>query len=119
MWMCNVQRGMWVTSCWAEQMAYYRARAPEYDEWFLRQGRYDLGEEHRRRWTGEVAMVEEALGRAEPAGDVLELACGTGLWTRHLVGRAARGTAGGAPPGGIAPHPTPPRRAPHPRDPPA
>jgi SAM-dependent methyltransferase len=86
----------------AEQMAYYRARAPEYDEWFLRQGRYDLGEEHRRRWTGEVAMVEEALGRAEPAGDVLELACGTGLWTRHLVGRAARVTAVDASPEVIA-----------------
>jgi hypothetical protein len=25
-----------------EQLAYYRARAPEYDEWFLRHGRYDL-----------------------------------------------------------------------------
>jgi hypothetical protein len=24
-----------------EELAYYRARAGEYDEWFLRQGRYD------------------------------------------------------------------------------
>jgi SAM-dependent methyltransferase len=38
-----------------EQIAYYRARASEYDEWFL-----------------------------------LELACGTGLWTRHLAPRAER-----------------------------
>jgi hypothetical protein len=31
----------------ADQIAYYRARAGEYDEWFLRQGRYDRGLEHR------------------------------------------------------------------------
>ncbi len=31
-----------------EQIAYYRARAPEYDEWFFRQGRYDHGEAFRR-----------------------------------------------------------------------
>ncbi|HWB12935.1 MAG TPA: hypothetical protein VG826_27165 [Pirellulales bacterium] len=33
-----------------EQLAYYRARAAEYDQWFLRQGRYDRGEEHRIQW---------------------------------------------------------------------
>ena len=27
----------------ASQRAYYRARASEYDAWFLRQGRYDRG----------------------------------------------------------------------------
>jgi demethylmenaquinone methyltransferase/2-methoxy-6-polyprenyl-1,4-benzoquinol methylase len=32
----------------AEQLAYYRARASEYDEWFQREGRYDHGHEHRR-----------------------------------------------------------------------
>ncbi len=26
-----------------EQIAYYQARAGEYDEWFFRQGRYDRG----------------------------------------------------------------------------
>jgi SAM-dependent methyltransferase len=72
----------------AEQIAYYRARAAEYDEWFLRQGRYDRGEAHRRLWFAEVAQVEAALGAARPRGRVLELACGTGLWTRHLVSRA-------------------------------
>ena len=76
-----------------EQIAYYRARASEYDEWFLRQGRYDRGEEHRRSWFGEVATVEAALADATPAGDILELACGTGLWTRHLAAKARRVTA--------------------------
>jgi SAM-dependent methyltransferase len=71
-----------------EQIAYYRARVPEYDEWFLRQGRYDHGEAHRRAWFDEVAAVEAALREAWPRGRVLELACGTGLWTRRLVGHA-------------------------------
>lgn len=77
----------------AEQIAYYRARASEYDEWFLRQGRYDRGEEHRRLWFEEVAAVEAALADAAPSGDVLELACGTGIWTRLLAAKATRLTA--------------------------
>jgi len=77
----------------AEQLAYYRARAPEYDEWFLRQGRYDHGDAHRRLWFGEVATVEKALAEAGPASDILELACGTGIWTQRLVAKATRLTA--------------------------
>lgn len=77
----------------AEQLAYYRARAPEYDEWFLRQGRYDRGDEHRRSWFQEVALLEAALDQAAPAGDVLELACGTGIWTRRLAASARHLTA--------------------------
>jgi len=76
-----------------EQIAYYRARASEYDEWFLRQGRYDRGEEHRRLWFDEVATVEAALAEAGPSGEVLELACGTGIWTRRLVASATHVTA--------------------------
>lgn len=68
-----------------DQLDYYRARAGEYDEWFFRTGRYDRGPEHREAWLGEIALVERAL-RDEPlSGDILELACGTGLWTRHLA----------------------------------
>ena len=76
-----------------EQIAYYRARATEYDEWFLRQGRYDHGPESNARWFAEVALVSEALERFHPAGDVLELACGTGLWTQHLAQTARSVTA--------------------------
>lgn len=76
-----------------EQVSYYRARAAEYDEWFFRQGRYDHGEAHRRAWFAEIAEVEAALRDARPHGQVLELACGTGLWTRRLVESAAHVTA--------------------------
>jgi hypothetical protein len=31
------------------QLAYYRARAEEYDEWFFRRGRHDRGPEWNRR----------------------------------------------------------------------
>src|SRR4029450_1827953 len=76
-----------------EQLAYYRARAGEYDEWFLRTGRYDRGPAHRAEWFAEVAAVEAGLREAGPRGHALELACGTGLWTRHLIAHAARVTA--------------------------
>jgi len=72
------------------QIAYYRARADEYDQWFLRQGRYDQGPEHRARWFQELAIVETALRGEVRDADVLELACGTGLWTRHLAETNAR-----------------------------
>jgi hypothetical protein len=57
-----------------EQIAYYRARADEYDEWRTRTGRYDRGPAHRARWLNEIAVVERALATQVPLGQVLELA---------------------------------------------
>jgi demethylmenaquinone methyltransferase/2-methoxy-6-polyprenyl-1,4-benzoquinol methylase len=63
----------------AEQVAYYRACAPEYLD-----GALDLpgGRE-----------LDAALDRFAPAGDVLELACGPGTWTRRLLRDATGLTA--------------------------
>jgi 2-polyprenyl-3-methyl-5-hydroxy-6-metoxy-1,4-benzoquinol methylase len=85
-----------------EQIQYYRDRATEYDEWFFRQGRYDRGKAHRQQWLAEIAEVEAALFAAKPSGDVLELACGTGLWTKHLASLANNLTAIDAAPEAIA-----------------
>lgn len=76
-----------------EQMEYYRQRAGEYDQWWFRRGRYALPPDAERRWFADVAEVRGALDRFQPAGDVLEYACGTGLWTRQLVHHARRVTA--------------------------
>jgi demethylmenaquinone methyltransferase/2-methoxy-6-polyprenyl-1,4-benzoquinol methylase len=86
----------------AEQIAYYRARAGEYDEWFLRRGRYDQGPELNRQWFAEVAEVQAVLERQAPFGRVLELACGTGWWTEQLARHAASITAVDASPEVIA-----------------
>jgi len=68
-----------------QQIEYYRARAGEYDEWFYRVGRYDHGAELNQQWYDEVKQVMERLHAVGPVGDVLELACGTGIWTKQLL----------------------------------
>lgn len=68
-----------------EQIAYYRARAVEYDDWFLRKGRYDHGPEQNAKWFKEVEEVQYSLDRFKPTGKILELACGTGWWTASLA----------------------------------
>ena len=69
----------------ADQRAYYQARAPEYDEWWQRRGRFDLGPELAEEWDREVAQVAAALETFGATGDVLELAGGTGWWTARLA----------------------------------
>ncbi len=73
-----------------EQLAYYRARAAEYDEWWLRQGRYDRGATLNAQWFAEADQVGAALAAFHPAGRVLEFACGTGLWSERLLATAER-----------------------------
>ncbi len=77
----------------AEQRRYYRERAGEYEDWWLRRGRYDHGPEANARWWSEVAELNAALDAFAATGRVLELACGTGLWTERLAARAADLTA--------------------------
>jgi ubiquinone/menaquinone biosynthesis C-methylase UbiE len=73
-----------------EQVEYYRARATEYDDWFLRLGRYDRGEDATRRWFSQVDEVRRALLTVPLDGkEVLELAPGTGIWTAEICPRAS------------------------------
>ncbi len=82
-----------VESLLPEQLEYYRQRAPEYDEWFFREGRYDRGPELKRQWLLEVEHIRRALADSAPFGRILDLACGTGLWTEFLIQFAAELTA--------------------------
>lgn len=61
-----------------EQIAYYRARANEYDR------AYDPGD------VRDLLTVTEQL---PITGDTLELACGTGQWTHRLAARSRSVTA--------------------------
>jgi 2-polyprenyl-3-methyl-5-hydroxy-6-metoxy-1,4-benzoquinol methylase len=76
-----------------QQIAYYRARAGEYDEWFYRTGRYDRGEALNQRWFDEAGTVMQTLNQTPPVEHVLEIACGTGIWTRELLKIAQNITA--------------------------
>lgn len=66
----------------AEQVAYYRALAPEYVE--------DAGIEGVTEETYNAATrtLNAALESASPLGEVLELACGPGTFTSELARRA-------------------------------
>jgi ubiquinone/menaquinone biosynthesis C-methylase UbiE len=68
-----------------DQIAYYRARAGEYDEWFYRVGRYDWGAERNAQWFAEVETVVKALRAVGKVGTALELAAGTGNFTKELA----------------------------------
>jgi SAM-dependent methyltransferase len=59
----------------AEQIAYYRARAPDYDDAYLG-----------KDW-------DRCIDELPITGDVLEVACGTGHWTPLLAARARSVTA--------------------------
>jgi SAM-dependent methyltransferase len=73
-----------VAALLAEQIAYYRAHAPDYDIAYLDQD-----------W-------DQSIEELPITGDVLELACGTGHWTPLLAARARSVTALDAAPEALA-----------------
>ena len=63
--------------------AYYDARAPEYDDWWLGRGLH--ADRERPGWEQALRALEHAIGSLPPAR-TLDVACGTGFLTRHLRG---------------------------------
>jgi demethylmenaquinone methyltransferase/2-methoxy-6-polyprenyl-1,4-benzoquinol methylase len=63
--------------------AYYEARAPEYDDWWLGRGRFE--QRGRPGWNEERDELIATLASMPPAR-TLDVACGTGFLTRHLSG---------------------------------
>jgi SAM-dependent methyltransferase len=64
--------------------AYYEARAPEYDDWWLGTGLF--AQRERPGWDEERDALVTALAALPPAL-TLDIACGTGLLTQHLPGK--------------------------------
>jgi SAM-dependent methyltransferase len=66
---------------------YYEARAPEYDDWYLRRGRYARGAIHDAAWNAELDMAGRWLDGQPWQGELVELAAGTGWWSPLLASR--------------------------------
>jgi demethylmenaquinone methyltransferase/2-methoxy-6-polyprenyl-1,4-benzoquinol methylase len=66
-----------------ELRRYYARRAPEYDDWYQRRGRYDHPESN-LIWQTELGRLKH-LARHFGSGRVLDIACGTGYWTRWIA----------------------------------
>ena len=79
-----------MTDVLQSQKRYYAERAPEYEDWWYRRGRYALDPEQDARWRADVTEAQAALDAFGVHGDVVELAAGTGLWTTRLARAATR-----------------------------
>ena len=66
-------------------IAYYEARAPEYDDWYLRRGRYAHGPVHDLAWQMELDTATTWLDGLPLRGEIVELAAGTGWWSALLA----------------------------------
>jgi SAM-dependent methyltransferase len=66
---------------------YYEARAPEYDDWYLRRGRYERGAIHDAAWNAELDAAGRWLDALPWGGEIVELAAGTGWWSPLLAAR--------------------------------
>ncbi len=71
----------------ADMLAYYEARAPEYDDWYLRRGRYERGPVHDAAWNAELDAAGRWLDELSIQGEIVELAAGTGWWSPLLASK--------------------------------
>ena len=68
-----------------EMRDYYAARTPEYDDWYLRRGRYARGPARDLAWHAELDQATAWLDRSPLSGEIVELAAGTGWWSPLLA----------------------------------
>jgi len=73
----------------AEMLAYYEARAPEYDDWYLRRGRYERGPVHDAAWNAELDMAGRWLDALPIRGEIVELAASCGYAEKKTYTDAA------------------------------
>lgn len=66
-------------------VAYYEARAGEYDDWYLRRGRYSHGPIHDAAWNAELDTAGRWVDGLPFRGEIVELAAGTGWWSPLLA----------------------------------
>jgi demethylmenaquinone methyltransferase/2-methoxy-6-polyprenyl-1,4-benzoquinol methylase len=71
----------------AEMVTYYEARAGEYDDWYLRRGRYAHGPIHDAAWNAELDVAGRWLDALPIHGEIVELAAGTGWWSPLLASK--------------------------------
>ncbi len=71
----------------AALIPYYEARAGEYDDWYLRRGRYARGAVHDAVWNTELDMAGRWLDGLPLGGEIVELAAGTGWWSPLLAAK--------------------------------
>jgi len=71
----------------AEMIAYYEARAGEYDDWYLRRGRFARGPIHDAAWNAELDAAGSWLDGLPIHGEIVELAAGTGWWSPLLASK--------------------------------
>jgi SAM-dependent methyltransferase len=71
----------------SEMVRYYGARAAEYDDWYLRRGRYSHGPENDAAWRADLEAAAAWLADLPFGGEIVDLAAGTGWWSPLLAGR--------------------------------
>jgi demethylmenaquinone methyltransferase/2-methoxy-6-polyprenyl-1,4-benzoquinol methylase len=71
----------------ADLRAWFEASGSEWDDRYLRRGRYSRGPVRDLAWEMELDTVTGWLDRLALAGEIVELAAGTGWWSTLLSGK--------------------------------